>query len=723
MFHFTSLLFSCAFISEKDMSLRLDPDQDGVLWSEDCDEENILTNGAVTWYLDSDEDGYGDPNTTLSACTQPEGYLPNSHDCLDDPALGGASINPEAIEICDGIDNNCNDKIDDEDDLLSDEYLWFADEDSDGEGAPNNYQLGCTQPDGWVQNSSDCNDENPLMFSASEEVCDNIDNDCNGEVDEELTLLFYLDLDNDGYGNPEQEVFLCSIEEGTSTDNSDCNDQNDEIRPDAEEICDTIDNDCDGAIDEEVTLLFYLDSDNDGYGNPEQEVFLCSIEEGTSTDNSDCDDLDYYIRPDAQEVCDNVDNDCDDMVDDDDSSLNISSTSSYYQDLDEDLFGDPNSVVQRCSRPSGYVSNFDDCDDTEGSINPIATEVCDGIDQNCNFIADENVSISLYPDSDGDGFGSTEGMIEGCSLSDEYSDNEDDCNDNNAAINPAAEELCDQQDNDCNELVDDDVTGFIFSDNDNDGYGDPLATIDGCTAQAGEATNGDDCDDNDATLNPGSVDIPDDSIDQDCSGGDLTCSTTTTEVHTISFAASTECTWSFDVLQEGEASGNMYNGFSEQHSTIVLTDPDNICSISSELDSDHAGLTYNFFGFDDHIAMTYNDYLLMTTAEELTGMLSSDNNGFLYEWESLDGLEMNHNIETWVLDGSFTINFFSSFNTYNIFLRINSFNLAPLHELSKLNGELDFGMLSFGDNDVVDCSHDELSFEVYVDYGEELSLP
>ena len=116
--HTLSLIFilnSCAYISNDDVNLRLDPDQDGLGWEDDCAEKNPYLSEPLEWYLDADGDGYGDPLSSMSACVQPEGYLNNKNDCNDDPTNNGALFNPQALEICDGFDNNCNGLIDDDD--------------------------------------------------------------------------------------------------------------------------------------------------------------------------------------------------------------------------------------------------------------------------------------------------------------------------------------------------------------------------------------------------------------------------------------------------------------------------------------------------------------------------------------------------------------------------------------------------------------------------------
>jgi hypothetical protein len=107
---------------------------------------------------------------------------------------------------------------------------------------------------------------------------------------------------------------------------------------------------------------------------------------------------------------------------------------SWYRDDDHDGYGDPSDRIDSCTQPSGYVPNPDDCDDGDTSISPEASEVCDGVDNDCDGPIDEN------EDRDGDGYFGVCG---------------DDCNDGNGSINPGATEVCDGIDNDCDTVVDD----------------------------------------------------------------------------------------------------------------------------------------------------------------------------------------------------------------------------------------------------------------------------
>ncbi|MEC7984706.1 MAG: putative metal-binding motif-containing protein [Myxococcota bacterium] len=254
--------------------------------------------------------------------------------------------------------------------------------------------------------------------------------------------------------------------DGFTENEGDCDDTNRNVNPDAEEVCDGIDNNCDDVIDigasDEQT--FYADMDGDGFGSNDS-LQACEAQDGYVSNNLDCEDDDEDINPDADEVCDGIDNDCNEDIDEEDEGILSTELSTFYRDFDGDNYGNQNEPIELCEVEDGYVSNDQDCDDGNDAINPDADEVCDGIDNNCNNLLDEDDPELLggqiqswYDDADNDGFGDPDSVLNQCSPPAGYVDNGDDCDDGNANAFPGAAE---------NESLTE-----CMNDSDFDGYGE-----------------------------------------------------------------------------------------------------------------------------------------------------------------------------------------------------------------------------------------------------------
>lgn len=291
------------------------------------------------------------------------------------------------------------------------------------------------------------------------------------------------------------------------------------------DVCDGADNDCDESIDEDPELRWYADVDGDGYGDPNTVLFACAQPAAYVADDSDCADQ-SGSDPDCNhldgarcnpglagaDVCDGANNDCDGSVDEDPELR-------WYADADGDGYGDPGIGQDSCNQPAGYVSDASDCADTPGSdpncnnlagsrCNPglAGYDICDGANNDCDELTDEDPDTVWYADGDGDSFGNPGVALSSCAQPPGYVANDDDCADtpgsdpacndlDGSLCNPGltGSDFCDGANNDCDGAVDEDSEITWYADADGDGYGDPSVAQASCAQPLGYVSDNSDC--------------------------------------------------------------------------------------------------------------------------------------------------------------------------------------------------------------------------------------
>jgi hypothetical protein len=352
----------------------VDVDKDGFAAEEDCDD----TRSDI--YPGAPEDDCTDPTDyncdgkTLFADVDKD-TVAACEDCDDTRA----DVKPGADEICDDIDNDCDEKIDAADDSVVDARTFAEDKDKDGYGDPATAILACEAPTGFVDDDTDCNDANIAIHPDSDEICDTIDNDCDTLTDDLDDVVvgqpaWYIDTDKDGLGDPDSELFACIQPSGYVSDGRDCDD---------------------AVPSSGLATDWFEDKDGDLYGATSRKKTQCDQPAGYVAASGDCDDRDAKINPLGIEVCDSKDNDCDTKVDDDDTS--VTGRTDWYPDDDEDEYGDKSATAETlCEAPTGYVDDKTDCDDTDRLVHPGRFDWDNDKNDDCDSSIDEDVGKETY---------------------------------------------------------------------------------------------------------------------------------------------------------------------------------------------------------------------------------------------------------------------------------------------------------------------------------------
>ena len=336
---------------------------------------------------------------------------------------------------------------------------------------------------------------------------------------------------------------------------------------------DNLDNDCDGTKDCQDTdcssdavcdtctkITYYKDADLDGYGNLTNTVQKCAAPSGYVTNSNDCNDYNSAIRPGAAETCDGIDNNCNGVPDE-------GAKLTFYKDFDADTYGNLTNTVQACTAPQGYVANTNDCDDYDLATNPSKTEICDGKDNNCNGETDEGCPcVAGEKRSCGTDAGECIKGIQTCvsgiwsatctgekgPATETCNNKDDDCDniiDNNVTETQSCgkgvctggtqtktcakgsfgawsacstdelntTEACNGLDDDCDGVKDEGLTQKTFyKDSDGDGYGISSDKVQACVAPSGYVSNSGDCNDANSAIRPGATEICIDLVDNNC---------------------------------------------------------------------------------------------------------------------------------------------------------------------------------------------------------------
>lgn len=372
--------------------------------AEDCNNRDEDCN-PTTLGNDRDGDGFVD-----SDCCNPdsEGVLQCGFDC--DDAMAG--IAPGQPESCNGFDDDCNGAIDDG--VL---LTFYRDVDSDGYGITTDSTMGCSVPTGYALQPGDCDDTRGSVNPPATESCATVyDDNCRDGANEGCLCLDTGPPRTCG-ATDAAGAFITAGECRTGLQS--CSGGRYDLcvgaREPETEICNMLDDDCDGTTDEGADVGCYSDADNDSYApraaaivracpsaDPAREPFgFCPfgstsrVPTATVFDCADTGTNAININPRGVEVCNDLDDDCNGMIDDGSGRKRA-----CYVDADgDDYAASTTGATMACVCPprtttrAPLTTSTTDCDDSRITVNPIAAEICDAAmparDENCSGMANE----------------------------------------------------------------------------------------------------------------------------------------------------------------------------------------------------------------------------------------------------------------------------------------------------------------------------------------------